>query len=743
MRIDRTSATTVVFMYMLTGTAFAVNVETVPVGDPGNAADTRYGSPGFGSVGYVYRIGQYEVTAGQYCEFLNKVAAADTYQLYNTAMAGTQSGCGIGRSGSSGSYTYSVAPAFVNRPVNYVNYWCACRFANWLHNGQPAGAQEAGTTERGAYTLDGYNGYDGRAIRRNRGAAWAVTSEGEWYKAAYYKGGSTNAGYWDYPTSSSAVPGRDLDDASGNNANYYEGQGPYPIDSPYYTTQVGQFRNSVSPYGTLDQGGNVFEWNEAIVYEYATEVYRGLRGGAFPYGVADLYASDRNYGCTPNVALDNVGFRVSELFDSDADGVNDGFDQCPNTITGIEVDPVGCPPSLPGDFDRDGDVDGADLDVFAACGTGPAVPVSPGCEGRDFDRDNDVDQEDFGVFQVCVSGERIPASPSCFVPSGMVLIPAGEFWMGNAFSGEGFSNELPRHAVYVSTFYMSRYEVTNQEYCDALNWAYSQGLINVSSGVVYGVGNGQAYCDTTGCCPASGIQYGDGAFATTSGRANHPMVRVTWDGAVAYANWRSMRERRHPCYTYTFSGTWTCDFSKSGYRLPTETQWEKAARGGADGRRFPWSDQDTIQHTRANYYSDSYTSYDTSPTRGRHPLWQGTLVNTSAVGFFNGTLRQKADFNWPGSATSYQTADGANGYGLYDMAGNVVEWCNDWYSGTYYASPEASQPDPRGPASTPYGYRVLRDGTGAGSSRVANRQYSIMPSYRESNLGFRLVLGSP
>ncbi len=198
------------------GTANAVNIETVPVGNPGNAPDTRYATPGYGSVGYIYNIGKYEVTAGQYCEFLNKVAAMDTYGLYNPDMANTQVGSGISRSGSSGSYLYSVDAAFVNRPVNNVSYWDACRFTNWLHNGQPAGGQGPGTTERGTYTLDGYNGDDGRTIQRNPGSKWAVTSEDEWYKAAYYKGGSTNAGYWDYPTSSDIAPGRDLADASGN-----------------------------------------------------------------------------------------------------------------------------------------------------------------------------------------------------------------------------------------------------------------------------------------------------------------------------------------------------------------------------------------------------------------------------------------------------------------------------------------------------------------------------------------------
>jgi hypothetical protein len=164
--------------------------------------------------------------------------------------------------------------------VNYVSYWDSCRFANWLSNGQPTGAQGAGTTETGAYTLGGYNGDDGRTIQRNANWKWAVTSEDEWYKAAYHKNDGVTGNYFDYPTSSDTAPGRDMADVSGNNANYYTGSGPIPIDSPYYTTVAGEFQNSDSPYGTFDQGGNVWEWNEAVVYEGDTWSDRGVRGSS-------------------------------------------------------------------------------------------------------------------------------------------------------------------------------------------------------------------------------------------------------------------------------------------------------------------------------------------------------------------------------------------------------------------------------------------------------------------------------
>ena len=293
--------------------AQATIIDTVQVGNPNNAADTRYESPGYGSVGYNYNIGKYEVTAGQYTAFLNAVAATDTYGLYNTTMSRTDYGSGITRSGVSPSYTYSVATDFINRPVNYVSYWDSLRFANWLGNGQGNGS-----TEIGAYTLNGYNGNDGSTIQRNAGVGWFLTSEDEWYKAAYYKGGSTSAGYWDYPTSSNTAPGQDMADASGNNANYYTAPYAYPIDSGKYTTVAGEFQNSDSPYGTFDQGGNVWEWNEAIVYQDANYASRGLRGGSFgiyDFGYYSLQASDRtDYGLyTPPYEDGYLGFRVSEV----------------------------------------------------------------------------------------------------------------------------------------------------------------------------------------------------------------------------------------------------------------------------------------------------------------------------------------------------------------------------------------------------------------------------------------------
>src|SRR4051794_32076880 len=188
--------------------ASAVTIDTVPVGDPGNPNDSSTGNS-FGSVSRAYNIGKYEVTVGQYTVFLNAVAATDPYSLYNTSMALDPGIIGIDRSGSSGSYSYTVIGS-ANNPVSYVSWGDAARFANWLHNGQPMGAEGPGTTETGAYTLNGATTDSAlMAVASNAGANWFIPTENEWYKAAYYqpaaKGGNSNS-YWKYPMKTNSFP---------------------------------------------------------------------------------------------------------------------------------------------------------------------------------------------------------------------------------------------------------------------------------------------------------------------------------------------------------------------------------------------------------------------------------------------------------------------------------------------------------------------------------------------------------
>jgi len=282
------------------------SLETVPVSDAGNAPDYT----GYGKVDYEYRIGRYEVTAGQYCEFLNAVAAADTYGLYNTDMTSNSWGCQIKRNGASGNYTYSIAADYANRPVNYVSFGDACRFTNWLHNGQPTGAQDISTTEDGAYYLNGATTSTPLlAVSRKTDWKWAITSEDEWYKAAYYKSDGLDAGYFDYQTSNNTIPSNLLGSPTdpGNNATYLNDV--YTIGGPYFRTEVGAHENSESPYKTFDQGGNVWEWNEAIISDSS----RGLRGGSFGDDGSYLRGASNRVAYSPIAESNSLGFRVSEV----------------------------------------------------------------------------------------------------------------------------------------------------------------------------------------------------------------------------------------------------------------------------------------------------------------------------------------------------------------------------------------------------------------------------------------------
>jgi len=289
-----------------------VNIETVPVGNPGNVGELSGQGAGdegpdriCGAVHYDYNIGKYEVTAGQYTEFLNSIAGVDTYGLYNAEMWSNDYGCKIERydgSGASGDpYQYRIAGDRADRPVNWLSWGDAARFANWLHNAQPSGAQNAGTTEDGAYYLNGATGNAALlAVNRQADWKWAITSEDEWYKAAYYSG--SGGTYYDYPTGSDSVPTAETPLGGSNSANYAWAVGNL--------TDAGAYMSSDSPYGTFDQGGNVWEWNEAIVYESS----RGLRSGSFGSGHGSiLLASARNYYFPPSLENSYIGFRVSQV----------------------------------------------------------------------------------------------------------------------------------------------------------------------------------------------------------------------------------------------------------------------------------------------------------------------------------------------------------------------------------------------------------------------------------------------
>ena len=292
-----------------------VNIQTVTVGDAGNVADTRTnaGSFGYGAVADVFAIGKYEVTISQYTTFLNSAASVtgDSYivNLWNANMTSNLNIAGISRSGDGSSvspYSYSVIGSG-NRPISYVSWFDAARFANWVNNGAVNGA----STETGAYTLNGAT--NGVGFTKNAGATWFLPSEDQWYKAAYHTGGGTNAGYWLYPTQSDTAPGNTIGGAT-NQANYNNGVYSVTQSSSYsgsqnYLTDAGAFSNTPGAYGTFDQGGNVFEWNDAVI-----DSSRGLRGGSWDYGDGGLQSSYRGKSFVgPEGEYGNVGFRVASV----------------------------------------------------------------------------------------------------------------------------------------------------------------------------------------------------------------------------------------------------------------------------------------------------------------------------------------------------------------------------------------------------------------------------------------------
>jgi len=242
------------------------------------------------------------------------------------------------------------------------------------------------------------------------------------------------------------------------------------------------------------------------------------------------------------------------------------------------------------------------------------------------------------------------------VPDKMVLIPGGMNSGTNYLvAGDIYYDWYPSsYSLTCAFFYMDRTEVTNDEMIRVMQWAYDNGKLIVSSiSVKNAQGNQQelldldaSYCRITWSGSTFGVK-------STKG-SGYPCVEVSWYGSLAYCNYRSEMDGRTPCYNLS---DWSCNTSANGYRLPSSSEWEYAARGGLISKRFPWGD--TIDHNKANYYSvwvngSPMYSYDVNSTDGYHPAYyDGEYPYTSPVESF-----------------------APNGYGLYDMAGNVAEWCN-------------------------------------------------------------------
>ena len=273
-------------------------------------------------------------------------------------------------------------------------------------------------------------------------------------------------------------------------------------------------------------------------------------------------------------------------------------------------------------------------------------------------------------------------------PEGMVLIPSGTYQLGYPDYG-------PNEVALTRSFYIGEYEVTNQAY--------------------------KTFCDATGRSYPRDIKTQKGELSYFANHPGYPVVNVSWYNAVAYCNYLSVQEGLTPCYTvngelgsHTFDGasdrTVEFNYDANGYRLATEVEWEMAARGGLQSKAYPWGDEDPTG--RANY---------------------GAIDNRGAY------RSDMIDFGFrhkrgPTPVGSYAP----NGYGLYDMAGNVLELCNDWW--------QDIPPSGRDPIGAQTGtFRVLRGGSWdyyPGTLRCASRNYTA-PTGRDDGIGFRCVRRAP
>ena len=287
--------------------------------------------------------------------------------------------------------------------------------------------------------------------------------------------------------------------------------------------------------------------------------------------------------------------------------------------------------------------------------------------------------------------DYLPAETNTTVISDdLVFVEGGNFSMG---SNDGDDDEQPIHTVKITSFYMGKYEVTNQEVADVFTHGIESGALFVDATTVKNnYGNKQELLDLDD--DECQIVYSRGRLAVQPGKENNPVIEISWYGALVFCNLLSEIRGYDPAYDLS---DWSCDFTVNGYRLPTEAEWEYAAKGGNN--------------------HDSYT-YSGSNTAGD-------------VGWYSGNS---------GSETHPVGGKSPNSLGLYDMSGNVFEWCWDWYGGDYYSN--TSLVDPEGPGSG--SYRVLRGGSWYGNTDDLRFAYRVRCDPTDSNYddGFRVVVSS-
>ena len=590
------------------------------------------------------------------------------------------------------SFDYAGSGKATNHPVHTIDWYDAVKWCN-------ARSEKEGRVPS-YYTDAGFSVpyRTGQTNVRSDWVLWAsgyrLPTEAEWEKAA--RGGLSGQRFpWGNTISTSE-------------ANYYSSRAySYDMSSGGYnptfddrvipfTSPVGYF--GANGYGVCDMAGNLYQWTWDSYGSYSSSSQtdprgpssgnmRVVRGGGWFSDALECRAAYRSRTGYTVYAYEGIGFRsvlpqkagLAVRADNKTKAAGDPNPVLTATLSGfVNGDNASVISGVPA------------LSTTAATGSSAGTYAITAALGT-------LSASNYGFIFVAGTLTVTNATSPTNTPAGagMVLIPAGSFVMGNTF-GEGYSGELPFHTSYVSAFYMDTNLVSYALWQQVYSWA---------------IANGYSFD-----CPGSGKA------------STHPVQMVDWYDCVKWCNARSEKEGRVPAYyreagqVNVYRGGQTNvqnDWVKwsSGYRLPTEAEWEKAARGGASGQRFPWGN--TISWGQANYYaSPGYGGYDVNGTSGYHPTFNdGVYPYTSPVGTF-----------------------AANGYGLYDMAGNVWQWCWDWLD--WYSS--NSQSDPRGPVLPTSGsFRVLRGGCwdyDASHCRAANRNY-YDPGHRYNyRLGFRSAL---